>query len=187
MRLLSDLKIMTESAPFNAIEVMANIPHGAFILTASYEGRRSGTRIFWMQPCSIEPPMVMLAVPKGQIVDPLIRDSRHFALCQVCEGDRFLLRKFEPDDGTDRTPENPRERYRNGSIEHPDDPFVCLPTRLAPSGSPVIERCLCYLDCEVLRQVELDGDHRLYVGTVIHAEMLQSSTPAVFHGRVDRV
>jgi len=161
---------------------MASIPHGAFILTAEHDGRRHGTLVRWLQPCSAEPPMVVFAMPKGQVVEPLIRDSRHFALCQVREGDRLLLRKFEPDMGERATGESARFGPRSGSIEHIDDPFVCLPTRISPGGSPVIERALCYLDCEVARQIETDGDHRIYVGLITYAEILQRDPPAVFFG-----
>jgi flavin reductase (DIM6/NTAB) family NADH-FMN oxidoreductase RutF len=177
---------MTDPASSNVSDVMANIPHGAFIMTASHDGHRHGTLVRWIQPCSIEPPMVMLAVPKGQVVEPLIRDSRHFALCQVREGDRYLLRKFEANVSNDRPNGADRNGARAGSIEHIEDPFVCLPMRMAPSGSPVIERSLCYLDCEVSRQVETDGDHRIYVGVVTFAEILQSNPPAIFFGRVAR-
>lgn len=172
---------MPDPTPFNASEVTATIPHGAFILTACYDGRRHGTLVQWMQPCSHEPPMVMLAMSKGQVVEPLIRDSRHFALCQVREGDRLLLRKFEPDTSDPRTASGPdRHGARQGSIENVEDPFACLPMRSAPSGSPVIERALCYLDCEVVRQIETDGDHRIYIGLIIAGEMLQHDSPAVF-------
>jgi flavin reductase (DIM6/NTAB) family NADH-FMN oxidoreductase RutF len=173
---------MTDSAPFNASEVMASIPHGAFILTAAHDGKRHGTLVRWLQPCSVEPPMVVFAMPKGQVVEPLIRDSRRFALCQVREGDRFLLRKFEPDTGEDRSAESDRNAPRAGIIDHIEDPFVCLPMRLSPGGAPVIERALCYLDCEVTRQIETDGDHRIYVGLVTYAEILQPEPPAVFFG-----
>lgn len=173
---------MTDPAPFNASKVMATIPHGAFILTAAHDGRRHGTLVRWLQPCSAEPPMVMFAVPKGQVVEPLIRDSRHFALCQIRAGDRLLLRKFEPDRGEDRAAGTERNGSRSGSIEHIEDPFVCLPMRTSPAGSPVIERALCYLDCEVARQIETDGDHRIYVGLITFAEILQPEPPAVFFG-----
>lgn len=169
---------MTDPAPFNVSEVTATIPHGAFILTAAHDGRRHGTLVRWMQPCSSEPPMIMLAMPKGQVVEPLIRDSRHFALCQVREGDRLLLRKFEPDMGGDGS------SGREGSIENIEDPFACLPMRRSPAGSPVIERALCYLDCEVVRQIETDGDHRIYIGHITFAEVLQhDGPPAVFFRR----
>lgn len=126
--------------------------------------------------------MVMFAMPKGQVVEPLIRDSRRFALCQIREGDRYLMRKFEPDSGSDRLEPYDRNGPRAGSIENIEDPFVCLPTRTSSAGSPIIERALGYLDCEVIRQIETEGDHRIYVGLIDAAEILQEEPPAIFCG-----
>ena len=38
--------------------------------------------------------MLTIALPKGTPVEPLIRDSRAFALCQIGADDVFLQRKF---------------------------------------------------------------------------------------------
>ncbi len=77
--------------------VVSQIPSGLFILTTACDGLRQGVLAMWVQRCAIEPPMVMVAIPKGQPVEPLILDSRGFALCQISVNDRFLLRKFAPD------------------------------------------------------------------------------------------
>ena len=136
----------------NAIQL---IPSGLFILTSAYHDARCGVLTRWVQPCAGTPPHVMVAVPRGNPVEPLIRDSRSFALCQVSACDRLLLRAFGRDRDID------------------DDPFVGLPAHCAPSGAPVIERALCYLDCELVRHVVLDADHRLYVGAVHHGQVLK--------------
>jgi flavin reductase (DIM6/NTAB) family NADH-FMN oxidoreductase RutF len=153
---------MTLDEGSNIAAALLQIPCGLFVLTAAHEGARSGVLTKWVQPCSVEPRLVMVAVPGGSPVEPLIRDSRNFALCQISAGDRLLHRRFltPPDRG--------------------EDPFVTLPTHCAPSGSPIIDRALSYLDCEVVRHIDLDTDHRLYVGQVHHGAVLkQGARPAV--------
>jgi len=153
---------MTHDEGSNIAAALLQIPCGLFILTASHDGVRSGVLTRWVQPCSIQPRQVMVAVASGSPVEPLIRDSRWFALCQISAGDRLLHRRFltPPDRG--------------------EDPFVTLPTHTAPSGSPIIDRALAYLDCEVVRHVDLDTDHRLYVGQVHHGAILKhGALPAV--------
>jgi flavin reductase (DIM6/NTAB) family NADH-FMN oxidoreductase RutF len=153
---------MTADKGSNIVAALLQIPCGLFVLTAAHEGVRSGVLTKWVQPCSIEPRLIMLAVAGGSPVEPLIRDSRTFALCQISEGDRLLHRRFLA----------PPERG--------EDPFVTLPTHCAPSGSPIIDRALSYLDCEVVRHVDLDTDHRLYVGQVHHGGVLKrDARPAV--------
>jgi flavin reductase (DIM6/NTAB) family NADH-FMN oxidoreductase RutF len=144
---------------------LSQIPGGLFVLTASFDGRRTGCFVKWVQPCSTNPPMVMVALATGQSVEPLIRDSRSFTLCQISSDDRFLMRKF------------------NGcSFDAGEDPLMPLMTSNAPSGAPIVERALSYLDCEVVRHVELDADHRIYVGQVHVGGMLNQGQPAVRWG-----
>lgn len=141
---------------------IGQIPCGLFLLTAAFEGDRSGALTAWVQRCSITPPLLMVALRTGHAVEPLIRDARGFALCQISADDRFLIKKFTtpPDRG--------------------EDPFVTLPTRCAPSGAPVVTRAMSFLDCEVVRHVDMESDHRLYVVEVKAAETMHSCRPAVF-------
>jgi len=133
---------------------MQQIPCGLFVLTTADNGVRAGVLTRWVQPCSHEPPLVMVALPHGLPVEPLIRDNHAFALCQISAGDILLQRIFSrPPDRT-------------------EDPFFSLPSHAAPSGSPVIHRALAYLDCTVVRHVDLDTDHRLFVGHVRHGGIL---------------
>ncbi len=134
--------------------VISRIPSGLFILTTAHDGMRRGVLARWVQRCSIDPPMVMVAIPKGQPVEPLILDSRSFAMCQINGNDRLLVRKFSE------------------AAERGEDPFVAISSRNAPSGSPLIDRATSYLDCEVIRHIELESDHRVYVGQVHDAGVL---------------
>lgn len=136
-----------------------------FLLTAAHEERRSAVLTSWVQRCSQQPPMVMIALPKGTPVEPLIRDSRVFALCQISEDDRFLIRKFA----------HPPDRD--------DDPFVTLPTTCAPSGAPVVMRAMSYVDCELMMHVDLESDHRLFIALVNGARVLHDRRPAVCFGQ----
>jgi len=145
-------------------ESIEQVPCGVFLLTSTFENHRSGVLTRWVQRCSVKPHMITIALPKGLPVEPLIRDSRAFALCQIGADDILLRRKFAiiPD--------------RN------DDPFVTISTFNAPSGSPIVERAMSYLDCELVSHIEFDSEYRLYVGLVKHAALLNRATPAIYYG-----
>ena len=73
---------------------LQQIPSGLFILTSAYREARSGVLTKWVQPCSLDPLLVMVAIVQGLPVEPLIRDSRSFVLCQISAGDGLLQRLF---------------------------------------------------------------------------------------------
>jgi flavin reductase (DIM6/NTAB) family NADH-FMN oxidoreductase RutF len=145
-------------------ETLARIPGGLFLLTAAHDERRSGVLTSWVQRCSEHPPMVMIALPKGTPVESLIRDARVFALCQISDDDRFLIRKFA----------HPPDRD--------DDPFVTLQTTCTPSGAPVVTRAMSYLECELMMHVDLESDHRMFIALVNSARILHDRRPAVCFG-----
>jgi flavin reductase (DIM6/NTAB) family NADH-FMN oxidoreductase RutF len=146
------------------LEALRLIPCGVFILTAAHDHSRGAALVRWVQACSINPPMVLVAMPLGQAVEPLVRDSRSFALCQVGAGDRFLPRKLS-------------HRVVPG-----EDPLVSILTTKAPSGSPIIDRALSYLDCELVRHLDIEGDCGLFIGLVRGGSVLHTEEPAVRYG-----
>lgn len=144
--------------------VLRQIPSGLFVLTAAYDGTRSGVRVDWVQQCATSPPLVMAAVATCLPVVPLIRDSHVFGLCQIADGDRFLSRKFS-------SPPLPSE-----------DPFETVPTKKSPGGAPILCRALSWMECEVVRHIDLESDCGLYVGLVRAGGMLNGGVPAVAFG-----
>ncbi len=145
-------------------QAIGQIPSGLFILTAAYNGSRSGVLVAWVQQCASVPPLVMAAVSTALPVVPLIRDSRSFALCQISAEDRLLARRFD-----------------HAPIAG-EDPFVSMPVTLSPNGAPILQRALSWLDCEVLRHIDLESDCGLYVGRVRDGGILNGGEPAVRFG-----
>ncbi len=164
-------------------KAMAQMPGGLFVLTSSWEGHAGAVLVKWVQPCSDNPPMVMVALNKGQHIEPLLRNSRCFALCQISESDRFLLRKFGCVNGiSSHSGENHTNSVNGASRSADDDPLVTMTTSVAPSGAPIVDRAMTYLDCEIVRHVELESDYRIYVGQVHAGAVLNQGTPAVQFG-----
>lgn len=137
----------------SGVEALSLLPSGVYVLTATHDGRRAGFLVRWAQACSVEPALICVAVRTGNSVEPLIRDSRAFALCRIDPEDRFLRRKF--------------------SIQEPPDemgdPFDSIPVETLATGSPVIKRSQVAFDCEVVRHFDMDADHELYVGRILAA------------------
>jgi flavin reductase (DIM6/NTAB) family NADH-FMN oxidoreductase RutF len=133
--------------------VLARIPAGSFVLTSAFADLRAGVTVKWVQQCSTTPPMVMVAVQKGHVLSPLIRDSRSFCVCQLDPTDQSTTRAFD---------------LRTPGI----DPFIGSSVDRTASGCPVPARAVGYLDCELARHVDIDGDCEIYVGVIHHAATL---------------
>jgi flavin reductase (DIM6/NTAB) family NADH-FMN oxidoreductase RutF len=133
--------------------MLDRVPAGSFVLTSGHADLRAGVSVQWVQQCSTTPPMLMVAVRKGHVLSPLIRDSRSFAVCQLDPADKSTPRAFE--------------------LQTPGiDPVIGSPVDRTPSGCPVPARALGFIDCELARHVDIDGDCEIYVGVVHHASTL---------------
>jgi len=138
---------MSKNGQVGIAEALARIPAARFLLSAAYEDSRGGVIVDWVQRCSHEPPMIMVAVRKGHTISPLIRDARTFAVCKLPDDERQLNRHF-------------------AATEPNEDPFVGLDVTAAPSGSPLLHRAEVYLECTLTRHVDIESEYELYVGEV---------------------
>jgi flavin reductase (DIM6/NTAB) family NADH-FMN oxidoreductase RutF len=137
---------------------LRHLPAGSYVLTAAFEGKRAGMLVHWVQPCADEPLLLCAAVRKGHRVEPLIRDSHAFAVCRIDPDDKLVSRKFSGGFTRDEA----------------GDAFDSIGFETLSTGSPVIRRCICALDCEVVRHIDLEADHELYVGHVVAGRVYQS-------------
>lgn len=157
---------MTDDAgypdPVSLRRALALLPTGHFLMTAAFDGARAGVLLHSVQRCSEDPVLLAVASRKGHAIDPIIRDSRAFAVCLVSGDDRLLARKFPP---AEAGPQPGEEEV---------DPFDAIPVRTLRTGAPIPERAIAAFDCEVVRHVDLEADHELFVGLVLAAEVLRT-------------
>lgn len=122
-------------------------PRGIFLLTARFESKRAGQIVVTAVACAHEPLLVFVSARKGHPIAPLIRDAHAFAVCIVASDDRLLARKF--------------------STVEKGDPFEAMEVDRLVTGAPVPRRCVAALDCTVLRHMDIEADHELYIGQVV--------------------
>lgn len=150
----------TPSAPV-LVRAVSMLPSGLYLMTSAYEGERAGMLIHAVLPASSDPPLIVVAARKGHAIDPVIRDARCFAVGLVDPGDRLVRKSFAFGDSGG-----------SGRGEHPlSDPFDPFPARTLVTGSPILDRCPLWLDCVVVRHVELEAEHELFVGQVVGARI----------------
>lgn len=138
-------------------EALGLFPTGRYLMTAAYEGVRSGMLVSSVQRCSDDYSIICVAAKKGHKIDPLIRDSRSFAIGIVDPNDKLVLRRFRT---TDAAP------TENGKAVV-DDPFDAIASRKLVTGAPILTRCTTWFDCEVMRRIDLEAETELFVGLIV--------------------
>lgn len=138
-------------------EALGLLPTGHYLMTAAYDGVRSGMLVSSVQRCSDDYSLICVAAKKGHKIDPLIRDSRSFAIGIVDPNDKLVLRRFRATDAA------PKENGTEGM----DDPFDAIPSRKLVTGAPILTRCTTWFDCEVMRRIDLEAETELFVGLIV--------------------
>lgn len=131
---------------------MSRVGSGLWLMTASFEDARAGVVVRWVQRAGTEPPLVSVAMRKGHPIEPLIRDSRAFALNMLSPEQSALERRFS-----------------NGLAERFADPFDTIETDRLVSRSPCLRRAALSIDCELFRHFDLEVESAIYVGLVLAA------------------
>ncbi len=135
--------------------VLNLVPASEFLLTSAYGELRSGVIVRCVQQVAMHPPMLLVAMEKGQPLSPIIRDSRNFAICVLAKNDRVTPKTFRvaPDQGVDA--------------------FLTIPNLVAPGGAPIPLRALGYIACELVRHLDIEADYEVYIGMVHAAGLVE--------------
>ncbi|MCC5822365.1 MAG: flavin reductase family protein [Phycisphaerales bacterium] len=154
---------ISESGAPDIAGALRVFPESICLMTSAYDHDRAGVLVHGVLVASEVPPQIVVACRKGHAIDPVIRDARCFALGLVGPDDRLIQKRFRFAD----TAVSPK------ADPDADDPFDPFPDIRMPSGSPIIERCAVWLDCQVVRHFDLESEHELFVGQVTSARLRQ--------------
>ena len=142
-------------------EALQRLPSSRYLLTAAHGASRNGMLVSRVQHCADDPPVVAISVRKGHPLSPLIRDTARFGLAELREGDRVLARKF------------------GAPVElQGEDPFLGHPlvSEEQTFELPIPRGVASWMSCELIRHLDIEADHELYVGRVLAGAVLQVTT-----------
>jgi flavin reductase (DIM6/NTAB) family NADH-FMN oxidoreductase RutF len=132
--------------------VMWTMPSGLYVIGSRAGERRNAMTANWVSQVSSDPKLVAVGVEKEALTHELIAEGRVFSVNLVDREDRAIVRKFtkpvEVDAGASTL---------NG-----------FPFHDGPSGAPVLDQAVAWLDCRLHRDVDL-GSHTLFLGEVVDA------------------
>jgi flavin reductase (DIM6/NTAB) family NADH-FMN oxidoreductase RutF len=136
--------------------VLWAMPSGLYVICSRAGDRRNGMTCNWAMQVSVAPKLVAIAVENAAYTEELVREGRRFSLCLLSRDDRAVVRRFVKPVDADL------EAGTLGGVAFHD----------TPSGVPVLDQALAWLDCE-LRQEVPTGDHTLFVGEVVDSRFEQ--------------
>lgn len=136
-------------------QVMGHFPTGVVIVAAPGP---VGTAIGSFISLSIDPPLVAFTAQKTSSTWPRIRETGVFCVSVLAEDQEAICRAFA----------------QSGA-----DKFAGIGWTAMPSGSPRINDCTAWMDCD-LDAVHDGGDHHIVVGRIREMGIEREARPLLF-------
>jgi flavin reductase (DIM6/NTAB) family NADH-FMN oxidoreductase RutF len=137
-------------------QVLGHFPTGVVIVTAMSGSEPAGLSVGSFTSVSLDPPLVAVLPAKTSTSWPKIAAASSFCINVLTSSQQDLCRRFAISGG---------------------DKFAGVPWHSAPSGAPVLDGALAWIDCEHEQSVEA-GDHLIVIGRVRTLDIDTSQAPA---------
>lgn len=127
---------------------MRRFATGVAIVTTAHDGRIHGFTVNAFASVSAEPPTVLICVNREATAHPLIARSQRFCVNILAVEQRALAERFAGGE--------PRSRFDGVAY------------RIGPSGSPVLDGTLAFVDCALTEELTA-STHTIFLGQVLEA------------------
>lgn len=135
--------------------VLRMVPYGLYILTSeAKDGKVAAACINWVTQASFNPPLLVVGVKTDSLAHAVIKETGVFALNVLGKNQGEVAFTFFK------------------SLERDGMSIGGLSFKNGQTGSPVFDDVPAYLECKLVDSVE-KGDHSVFVGEVVNAEVLQ--------------
>lgn len=139
------------------------IPNALVLIGSRAGEERNGMTATWVTQLSMEPVLIGVGIDKNAVTHRLISEGGSFTVNLWSSDDTKVFVKFSK-------PATYEGAALNGRPVHD-----------APSGAPVFDEAIAWIDCEVRNSLDL-GTHTLFVGEITAAEINDDATrPASTH------
>jgi flavin reductase (DIM6/NTAB) family NADH-FMN oxidoreductase RutF/DNA-binding IclR family transcriptional regulator len=148
-------------------EVLGHLPTGVAVVAARRaDGHPVGMAVGSFTSVSLDPPLVAFLPDRTSTTWPLIKASGSFCASVLGDRQEAVCRAFAAKGG---------------------DKFAGIGWTPAPSGSPIIDGAVAYIDCDI-ETVHEAGDHFIVIGRVRELDQGDPAMPLVFlHSAYGRI
>ena len=143
--------------PADLKESLRTLTYGLYIITVTNSGKKNAMLASWVSQVSFDPPQIMVAVKKSRLTHTMLTSADGFGLMVVQKGKEKELMAYKGDD--------------------PERKFAGRNVTVGKSGAPLLAEYLSTFDLKIVDRVDV-GDHTLFVGEVLFAEVTSKGTPA---------
>jgi flavin reductase (DIM6/NTAB) family NADH-FMN oxidoreductase RutF len=138
---------------------------GVAVVTAEYDGQRSGMTVNSFTSISLEPPLISVALRNLTRTYDLVTKANEFSVTILSSSQGELSDRFA------------------GRIPHIQDRFEGVETETLSIAAPLIKGGMAYFNCHV-KDAFLVGENTLFVAEVIAVRGEGEGDPLVYHNRV---
>jgi 3-hydroxy-9,10-secoandrosta-1,3,5(10)-triene-9,17-dione monooxygenase reductase component len=140
-------------------EVMAHVPSSVTVVAGVVDGRPKGLSVGTFVAVSLDPPLVGFFVARTSKSWPPIADGGAFTVSVLGFDQSDVSAQFAISD---------------------TDKFRDIEWRPSPSGHPIVEGAVVWVDCTVEEVLET-GDHVLVLGRVLDMRVESGAVPLLHH------
>lgn len=142
-------------------KVLGQFATGVTLITTKVDGGPWAMTANSFTSISLNPPIVMVAVTHGLTTNAAIKENQAFAVNILASDQTELAKRF-------------------GGRNRPPDPFADVKLHMGESGSPLIDGCLAYVDCQLLDHTD-QGDHTVFFGEVVDMAIEERGDPLLYY------
>lgn len=153
-----DLVMAIDAGGFK--KAMSRWASGVTVVTAEHNGARHGITVSAFSSLSLDPPLVLICIGKAAPAHDAIRKGERFVVNVLGESQEAISNRF--------------------AMKH-EDRFEGVAVRTGQLGVPIIEGCLAAIECR-LHETLPGGDHTIFVGEVVHADIAEGAPLLYFQG-----
>lgn len=140
-------------------EVLGHFPTGVCVVTAiGTDGAPVGMAVGSFTSVSLDPPLVAFLPDKSSTTFPKIREAASFCVNVLSAQQEPVCRTF---------------------ASRGADKFAQTPWHAAPSGAPILDGVVAWIDC-VPETIHEAGDHYIFIGRVTSLEAENPTLPLLF-------
>ncbi len=142
--------------------VVGEFATGVSVVTTAVDGRLHGTTVNSLTSVSLDPLLLLVCIDRKANAHRELEAGGRFGVNILAAEQEDLSRLFAESN-------RPEQGRLHG-----------VPYHMGPHGTPVLEDCLAYLECEVTDQ-RPGGDHTIFIGAVLGGETVREAAPLLFH------
>ncbi|GCE12994.1 flavin reductase family protein [Tengunoibacter tsumagoiensis] len=137
---------------------LAQFASGVTVVTTILHGKDYGMTVSAFCSLSLQPPLILICIDQRASSHNFIIQSGLFGVNILSEENKDLSRHFS----------------RQGLVD-----FSSIPHQKGPLGIPLLNGVLATLECRLVES-QYGGDHSIFIGEVLSAEVISSNLPLVY-------